>query len=97
MPTAWWGTKNSTVMATEKPTLPAPEELVNPVVEDAQAAPAETAGLSESETNAAENAPETDAPTTETSVSAGATSDAAPAGEISEAAPEAGETPAVSA
>ena len=84
-------------MATEKPTLPAPEELVNPVVEDAQAAPAETAGLSESETNAAENAPETDAPTTETSVSAGATSDAAPAGEISEAAPEAGETPAVSA
>ena len=78
-------------MATEKPTLPAPEELVNPVVEDAQVRPAGTAEPSESEKTAAEGMSENPAPATEHAVSAGDPAEAAPAAETPEsvaAAPE---------
>lgn len=45
-------------MATEKPTLPAPEEQVSPAAEDAQANPAVTAEVPEPEMPAAETAAE---------------------------------------
>ena len=48
-------------MATEKPTLPAPEEQVSPAAEDAQANPAVTARVPEPEMPAAEPAAETPA------------------------------------
>ena len=46
--------KTCTEMATEKPTLPAPEEQVSPAAEDAQANPAVTARVPEPEMPAAE-------------------------------------------
>ncbi len=46
-------------MATEKPTLPAPEEQVSPRAEDAQARPAETVEVPEPETSAAAETPAT--------------------------------------
>ena len=46
-------------MATEKPTLPAPEEQVSPQAEDAQARPAETVEVPEPETSAAAETPAT--------------------------------------
>ena len=53
--------KTCTEMATEKPTLPAPEEQVSPAAEDAQANPAVTARVPEPEMPAAEPAAETPA------------------------------------
>ena len=50
--------KTCTEMATEKPTLPAPEEQVSPAAEDAQANPAVTARVPEPEMPAAEPAAE---------------------------------------
>ncbi len=50
--------KTCTEMATEKPTLPAPEEQVSPAAEDAQANPAVTAEVPEPEMPAAETAAE---------------------------------------
>ena len=46
-------------MATEKPTLPAPEEQVSPRAEDAQARPAETVEVPEPETSVAAEIPAT--------------------------------------
>lgn len=48
-------------MATEKPVLPAPEEHVSPLAEDAQATPVETSQVPEPETSAAVETPETPA------------------------------------
>ena len=53
--------KTCTEMATEKPTLPAPEEQVSPAAEDAQANPAVTARVSEPEMPAAGPAAEASA------------------------------------
>ena len=59
--------KTCTEMATEKPTLPAPEEQVSPAAEDAQANPAVTARVPEPEMPAAEaSAGVAEAPAAET-------------------------------
>ena len=53
--------KTCTEMATEKPTLPAPEEQVSPAAEDAQANPAVTVRVPEPEMPAAGPAAEASA------------------------------------
>ena len=58
MPSRLRGPKTCTEMATEKPTLPAPEEQVSHAAEDVQANPAVTAEVPETEMPAAETVAE---------------------------------------
>ncbi len=58
MPSRLRGPKTCTEMATEKPTLPAPEEQVSRAAEDVQVNPAVTAEVPETEMPAAETAAE---------------------------------------
>ncbi len=58
MPSRLRGPKTCTEMATEKPTLPAPEEQVSHAAEDVQVNPAVTAEVPETEMPAAETAAE---------------------------------------